>query len=314
MPLALNIGQYASKMLQASMSTSIHASPLAKISFLYFLQLLVNKFSAGTQRASPESPTTFEVLLSILHAASERTSEEVENIYRTLSYYTSASLLAFHREPTEKLLGRMIEGIAIPEHGLKIAQSFRILIGPSPVLTKKHFCNVRPLHQSFLFSRGVLELIGLWRETQDTEVKGNYLVALAGILGYIDTTHLVDNVSSIFPAILEGTNSTDSWSQESFIKVIHTLIPLCSDTIEEHLDSVIARMTGRIHGDKNASVRCRAMALEVLTLLVKHVDAGKLVSRKFKVVGEIDVALDDMRREVRHKAEVCKMVWFNLKG
>lgn len=124
----------------------------------------------------------------------------------------------------------------------------------------------------------------------------------------------MDNVAAVFPAVLEGTNSQDSWTQEAFIRVIFALVPLSPTTIEEHLDSVIARMTDRIHGDNNASVRCRAMALEVLTLLVKHVDAGKLVQRKFKVVGEIDVALGDSRREVRHKAEVCKMVWFNLKG
>lgn len=314
MPLGLNVGEYAATMLQASISTSVHASPLAKTSILYFLQLLVNKFAAGTKRVTPEAPSTFELLLEILDTASPRTPEETENIYRTLAYYTSASLLAFQREPTEKLLGKMIEGIAIPEHSLKIAQSFRILLAPSLVLNKQHFCNIRPLHQSFLFSKGALELISLWRSTENPAIKGNYLVALAGILGYIDTSHLVDNVEAIFPAVLEGTNSADSWSQEAFIKVIYTLVPLSSATIEEHLDSVISRMAGRIHGDKNASVRCRAMALEVLTLLVKHVEPGKLAARKFRVVGEIDVALGDGRREVRHKAEVCKMVWFNLKG
>ncbi|CAG8953775.1 hypothetical protein HYFRA_00006666 [Hymenoscyphus fraxineus] len=331
-------------MIEASISTTVEASELARISFLYNMQLLVNKYHAGSHSALDYGhPTLGDWMLSIVQKAQSGTPMQIDNVYRTLAYYTAASLAAYQSGGSEakQFLTQMIEGIAIPGHSLKISQSLRILLAPSPILTKKNFCTIRPLRQGLLFNHAAKELIDLWRSTEDQDIKGNYLVALAGILAFLDPAMLVDNVEMLFPAILEGTNcGHDEWTQETFIQLVFTLVPLATGVIEEHLDSVISRMTDRIKvsggtaggiatgasaaetesvvnevaNTVGASVKGRAMALEVLTLLVSHVDAGKLGVRKFRVVGEVDGALSDSRRVVRHKAEVCKMVWFNLKG
>jgi len=128
---------------------------------------------------------------------------------------------------------------------------------------------------------------------------------------------LKDSVDSLLPVILEGTNvQNDDWAKHAFIQAILTLLPLCPDLFENHLDSLINRMTDRTHNTldspSDSSVRCRAAALDVLALLVQHVSPAMLVRRKFKLMSELDVALDDCSSTVRSRADKCKMAWFNL--
>ena len=102
----------------------------------------------------------------------------------------------------------------------------------------------------------------------------------------------------------------------TYINLIKGLIVACPDVVSEYVDSVINRMTDRTHNTydspSDASVKCRAAALEVLALLVESVENRKLLPRKAKVLVELDTALDDCSRTVRTAAERTKMHWFNL--
>ncbi|EPE31594.1 ARM repeat-containing protein [Glarea lozoyensis ATCC 20868] len=319
LPLGIHVGDVAAAMIKGSISRNekFSQSRLAKVSMLSLLQLLVNKFGAASQHPSTGDISVLQIMLDLVDGQASGKinyiSEEVENIYRTLAYFSAASLAAYSAESATQLVERMLSGVTLPNYGQKVAQSFRLLLAPSPILNKQHFCTIRPLRKGRLFDMAGKRLIEMWRSESSPETKANCLVALAGIVAYIDASTLVENIDLVFPAFLEGTNIvSDEWAKATFIQTIHTLVPLAPKTIVSHLDSIINRMTLRTRYPKDNSPKCRVMALEVLRALVAHVDKGKLIARKFLLIAEVDVALNDPSREVRSKAAACKIAWFNL--
>jgi DNA repair/transcription protein MET18/MMS19 len=306
-------------MIKGSISRSevFSQSKLAKVSMLSQLQLLVNKFGAATQKPTGSEHSVLQIMLDLVdgqaNGSTNYSGEEVESFYRTLAYFSAASLAAYSADSATQLITRMLSGVTLETHGRKIAQSFRLLLAPSPTLNKSHFCTIRPLRKGLLFSLAGKILIETWRSTSSPPNKTNCLIALAGIIVYMDPSTLVENIELLFPALLEGTNiPSDEQAKATYISTIHVLIPLAPKTIISHLDSVINRMTLRTRYPKENSPKCRLMALEVLRALVAHVDKGKLIERKFLLIKEVDVALGDTSREVRAKAAACKIAWFNL--
>jgi DNA repair/transcription protein MET18/MMS19 len=288
-------------------------SPLARASMLYSLQLLVNKFGAATE-------PLLQIVTQLVESVSSKSSvEEVDHIYQTLSYFAAASLAGLEKS-TKSLIKLMLDSITNPTHGRKVAQSFRILLAPSEILTKENFCVIRPLRKGRLWTLTVSDIITMFRSKADNQtIKENCLIALASVLGYMELALLQEHVDQIFPLLLEATNvKDDDETKAACIKIILDLIPVpsCQPVVESHLDSIIARMTDRTHNtyDSPSDVRIpvRALALDVLGALAKHINPALLKSRKNKLMTELDFALDDCSREVRNRAGMCKMAWFNL--
>lgn len=303
-------------MLLNALSTENNASMLARTSMLWFLQLLVNKFGALEEPLENESRTLVEVMVDLVEGSSSKSEEEVDSIYRTLAYFTAATVAA-HKPQSSILLDLMIKGISNTRNGRKVAQSFRVLLAPAELMNEQNFCFVRRLRKQRVFTIAVTPLVELWRASETKEAKEKALLALAGLLAYMEPTTLKDSVESLLPLVLEGTNvQNDDWAKHAFIQTILTLLPLCPEVMESHLDSLIKRMTDRTHNTldspSDSSVRCRAAALDVLALLVQHISPAVLTRRKSKLMFELDVALSDCSSTVRSRADKCKMAWFNL--
>lgn len=304
--------------MQNVVSMNNPCSKLARLSMLWFFQLLVNKFGAAKEVLTNEPRSLLGIMLDFVNSSTSKTEEQAIRIFQLLAYFTAATLASF--DPTMKpLVQSMINGVSNDKYGRKVAQSFRILLGPSEILNKENFCTIRSLRNSRLFAMSVEPLVSLWASSVTSDIKENCLIALAGILYYVDLQFLVENeeTTSILPLILEGTNvQNDEWAKAAFIKTIRDLIPLIPLRIEEHLDSVINRMTDRTHNTldspSDGSVRCRGFALEVLAALTKHVNETALLKRKFSLMSELDIAVDDPSRDVRARAVETKMAWFNV--
>jgi DNA repair/transcription protein MET18/MMS19 len=184
-------------------------------------------------------------------------------------------------------------------------------------MNESNFCVIRKLHKQRLYGLTVDHLISQWRNSRNKEQKENYLIALAGIFAYMEPNILEDQAAETFPLVLEGTNvQNDDFTMFTYINLVKALVVACPYVVSDHIDSVINRMTDRTHNTydspSDASVKCRAAALEVLALLVGFVERQKLLPRKAKVIVELDIALDDCSRTVRAAAERTKMHWFNL--
>jgi DNA repair/transcription protein MET18/MMS19 len=321
--LKIDVGNAALAMIKNATSTQNECSLYARVSMMYFLQLLVNKFGAAEEKIGGRS--LVEIMVDLIHSCDSNPNElEVERYYQTLSYFTAAAL-ACRDKSDQTLISLMVQGIKDPKAGRKVARSFRILLGPSKVMCKENFCLLRPIRQGRLFQFAVEEIIKLWRaysfelqgDPNAKDIKTNCLIALTGCLAYMDTKVYLSHVNEVFPLILEGTNvQNDDFTKLACITIIRTLVPVCPGVIESHLDSVINRMTNRTHNTyyspSDANVASRAAALEVLALLPRHIDKVAMLKRKNKVISELDTALADVSMEVRIQAQKCKMWYFNL--
>lgn len=312
-----DIAGTASAMLSNSIASNPNYSSLTKHSVLNFLWLLVNKFGAAKLKIRGDDKTLTDKMREAIDVATSNQAKGASKAYQTLAYFAAASLAALDPS-TSSLIRLMIDSLSNPKYGRKVAQAFRLLLGPSEILNRENFCYLRPLRKGRLYELGVKPLIDIWRSGQDPVVKENALVAVVGIIAFLEPAMLADNAKDILPVLLEGTNvQEDNFAKESCTKAILSIIPLAPQVIEEHLNSVMDRMTDRIRNTydspSDSSVQCRSMALEVLYKVTEYVSPNLLLKKKPALDRELDSALEDVSFEVRHKAVDCKMAWFNLK-
>ena len=292
------------------LSNNAQASRFSRHSNLNLLQLLINKFGAarGTDLA--------EYMISKTEQSVTADSIQAANTYQVLVYFAAASLASLDPS-TAVLVQCLLDGLKHPQLGRKIAQSFRLLLAPSNIISKENSCIVRPLRKGRLYQLAVIPLTTSWRTSEDFAVKQNALIALTGVLAFLEPSMLADNAKELIPVLLEGTNiQGDQFAKNACIKSILELIPLAPKLISEHIAAVIERMTDRTRytygSPSDSNVNGRAMALEVLMKLTDIVDKSILLKRKAGLMNELNYALEDTSYEVRSKAEKCKMAWFNL--
>ena len=310
-------GDVATAMIQNSLHMPKDTSRECLQSTHEMLQLLVNKFGA-TKEILEDGTKLFELMKRLVEDSTSASAGQAVKVYQTLAYFTGASLSAFDHT-LEPLIGLMIEGIKNPIVGRKVAQSFRILLAPSPVLTKENFCSVRLLRNSKCFAVAANPLIALWQAASDKTLKEKYLIAISGILVFMTPTQLDEGIeaSRLLPIILEGVTVQDEqFTKTAFMKTLFQLAPRHPKVIEEHLDSVLGRVLDRLrntyHNPSDSSAECRVLAVEVLILLVKTVKPALLTQRANKINSELDATKDDAAWEVRKKAGDCAMELFNL--
>lgn len=301
-------------MLFNSISVQNNCSRQARISMLQMMQLLINKFGADKELFE-DGKALHDIMLDLVKEASTMRDSEAYQIYQALAYFASAALAAY--EPcSTSLIEAMVRGISEPKRGRKIAQSFAILLSPSNTMNEKNFCILRPLRFGRLYSLTVDQLITLWRSSEDSHIKNNHLIALIGLLRYMPAKILQSNAAQILPVTLAGTNVPDKATKDASMNIMIVLMPENPKLVEEHLDSIINRMTDRTHNTydspSDATVEGRSKALDVLAMIPLLVENSVLVKRRLLLLKELDVALDDCSREVRMRADRCKMVWYNL--
>ncbi|KAF7859716.1 hypothetical protein EAF04_008795 [Stromatinia cepivora] len=310
----LTVHETAKSMLLNAISVENNCSRQARVSMLQMLQLLVNKFSADKKLFEDGKPL-HDVMLQLVKEATSKPDPEAYQIYQALAYFAAAAVAAY--EPcSTSLIDAMMQGISDPKRGRKIAQSFAILLAPSNIMNDSNFCILRPLRFGRLYSTTVNQLITLWRSNENSRIKENCLIALAGILRFMPAKILQGNAAEILPIALAGTDVPDKTTKDASMNIMIVLMPENPSLIEEHLDSIINRMTDRTHNTydspSDATVEGRSKALDVLAMLPTLVENGLLLKRKNAVLKELGIALDDCSREVRMRADRCKMIWFNL--
>jgi DNA repair/transcription protein MET18/MMS19 len=288
---------------------------------LQFLQILVNKFGAAKEplqnekRSLPQIMLDMTVLSTPNHAMSK--TVEITRIYQAMAYFAGAALAAGDSYD-HLLIDQMIKGLDDPFISRQVAQSFCILLAPSPIMSKENFCTIRKLCKQRLYNMAVERLITQWRQTQSKDQKASFLVALAGVLAHMEPAILVQHVSEIFPAILEGTAVQNDDAMFSYVSLLKGLIEACSEVALEYAPSIANRMIDRIRNSylspSDASPRCRVAALEALALMTEYLDGRTLLPLRGVVLAELAASADDCSRAVRSAAQLTKMRWANLMG
>ncbi|KAH8820313.1 Dos2-interacting transcription regulator of RNA-Pol-II-domain-containing protein [Xylogone sp. PMI_703] len=310
--LRINIGDTTASMFRNAISTTSQASVPARIAILEFMQLLINKFAATKESITNDERKLIQIVKDEVEDSQSKSEEETNNVYQTLAYFTAAAL-ARYDETTPTLIQLMLDELTSATRGRRVAQSFRILLAPSPTMNEQNHCIIRPLRIGRLFELVVPRIISIWKESNVKDVKVNCSVALAAVLSYMPESLLTSHATETMPLILEGTNvPNDDQTQMSSIEILIKFVADAPKVIEEHLDSLISRMTARTHNAVATSAACRVKAVDCLTTLPKHLRSELLLQRRPRLYNELNIALGDSSREVRFKAGVCKMAWFAL--
>ncbi len=196
-----------------------------------------------------------------------------------------------------------------------VAQTFRILLAPSDILTTQTLCTIRPARKSRCWLMIVMRLITLIKTIKFPCHKGELSDWNRGLLPYLDENQLTDSPQELIPIIIAGIDlRDDDWARAVYIKTLLTLIPTCQSLVEEHIDSVINRMTDQ--GDNRRHFRSlrslQSSGSRSLTCLVKHVRPVLLKNRSLRLISELDVAKNDPSREVRKRAEKFRLAWSKM--
>ncbi|KAK2629391.1 hypothetical protein QTJ16_000211 [Diplocarpon rosae] len=315
--LRISAGDVAATMIRNAVSPNNQSSPFSQSAMLSLLQLLVNKFGASKETLEDGS-SLLAFMKTVLDDALSLSNAQVDKAYQALAYFATASLASF--DPTMvPLISYMVSGVGDVKHGRKIARSFRILLAPSPILTAENYCMIRKLRKSRLYTLAVDPLIILLKGASTKDLRENYLIAIAGILVYMEPTYLSEgtNVEHMMRLILEGINVTDDdFTKVAYLRTLVGILPLCPALIQEHLDSVLNRVSDclRITYDapSGGSVQCRILAVQILALLILLMKPSTLIQRSTKILKELDAAKNDVSWEVRQKATQCRMQWFYM--
>src|SRR6187402_1663813 len=182
--LRIPVADVAASMIRNATSTTSSASKSAHMGMLWMLQLLVNKFGASKESLA-DGTKLLDIMKEVVETSTTMNGAHVARVYQVVAYFAAASVASFD-ETMGPLVTFMIEGLSHIIHGQKVAQSFRILLQPSPFLTKENFCTIRLLRKPRLFTMTIEPLIGLWQTATNSNIKENYLVAIAGILAFVD--------------------------------------------------------------------------------------------------------------------------------
>ncbi|RDW60226.1 hypothetical protein BP5796_11832 [Coleophoma crateriformis] len=314
----LNITQAAAYMVRNAISKSNGASIDARMSFIYTLQLLVNKF--GVLKIPTDSESSLvEVLRKHVQDAATYGDADAFRVYQTLAYVASAALLAF--DPSHSMLiEMMIQNLQLPSRSIKVAQSFKILLAPSEVIAEKNACFVRPLAKGRLYALVIPYLITEYSKKENAVFRQSYLIALAAVLSYMPLQLIKADAPRLLPLLLAGTDvnnaGDDDQTKMDCITVLNNLIPEVPEVVEEHVDSIINRMVERVHNTmaepSDASPPCRKMALECIRLLAVHSRPVVALKRKPRIMRELEVASNDVSRTVRAAADRARIFWFNV--
>lgn len=299
-----------------AISNSSGASIGARMSFIYTLQLLINKF--GVLKLPTDSGCGLvEILHKHVQDAATYGDADAFRVYQTLAYVASAALLAF--DPAHStLIEMMIQNLQISSRSTKIAQSFRILLAPSEVVAEKNACFIRPLAKGRLYALVVPHLITEYPKEENAGFRESYLIALAGILSYMPLQLIKADAARLLPLLLAGTDvnnaGDDDQTKMDCIAVLNNLIPEVPKVVEEHVDSIINRMVERTHNTmaepSDASPACRKMALECIRLLATHLPPVVAMKRKPRIMRELEIASNDVSRTVRSAADRARIFWF----
>lgn len=299
---------------------NLDCSPLASQSMLWYIQLLVNKFDVAGNGDEEEAP--FGILGRYLAEARSVTAavampaDRRERVLQVLAHFTAAALAALDLKTVQECFRLLTECLEDPApFGLMAARLFRIMLAPSEILTRENFCKIRSMAPGWVLKNIVSSLRTHWKEAKDPVIKANYLIALAGLLKYMNTKdYIADQGEELLPAILEGTNiQNDAPSKLFYLEAIDKFIEHNREAVEQHLHTVIrglrSRLLNTLDDPSDSPVKCRMAAVNVLRTLTTTYGKSRLMRFRGAIESEIIMACEDCSPGVRKKGQETSTFW-----
>jgi DNA repair/transcription protein MET18/MMS19 len=281
------------------------------------IALLFNKWTVpsvrGTDSVVEAQPQ--ELILDILKTLDSKTDVQATNILRMSIIFAMAANLKGARG-TPELLSVLVKLLSNKKHGSQLARDFNIIVAPSDLLNKENFAVMRGPYKQRPYAICVPQILDLFKACTDSDIKSNYLVAIAGILKYTPTEVVLPEIESLVPILLQSMEAFGSGVKAASIEVLRAAIVESPSSVEGYLRSIIKRLYARIHNTldqpSDTPSTVRVIALKCLGEIPGHVKIATALRYKAEVLRELEYALNDIKRSVREEAVRCRFAWFSL--
>lgn len=237
------------------------------------------------------------------------------------------------------LLDHLVGLLSHTSCGAAAAREFSVLVAPHELFKTDNFVVVRQLYKQRLFAYCVPTLAKDFRSASTTrlsaaasgggvgaesdkwsDIKANYLVALAGILRHTPTEVILPHLQTLLPLLLQSIDLPQPNVKFATLQVLTVTLTESPTSLEEHVSGLIKRLmqcaTAGREGHATASnpPRVRISALACLrhfpTAFSKR--HGLLLPHRPAVIRDLVAVLDDPKRDVRKEAVDCRAAWLRL--
>ncbi|KAI9846526.1 MAG: hypothetical protein M1837_003947 [Sclerophora amabilis] len=241
----------------------------------------------------------------------EPSNERAQNSLRVLLWLTKALLLRADKFSIT-LLDHLLALLAHPTYGVVTARGFAILLAPDDLLSKPNFAIIRLLYKQRFFSYCIPKLSSEFRNA-DASTKPNYLIALAGILKWVPSEIVMQQLDMLLPLLLQSVDLPEANVKAATIDTLMVTVRENPKAVEGHVSSLIARLLDNSSGkDGSAPPRVRLAALQCLQIFPTAFRHEVLLPYKKQVNRKLIEVLDDPKRHVRKEGVDCRAAWFRM--
>lgn len=266
--------------------------------------LLMNKFMSSTE-ISAATTTLYKLIAGIAE-----TTTPMENAVRAVYWMSKALIL--RTVQIDEVLSRLLNLLTSSTSGASSARGFGLLLAPDEILSKDNGATIRLLAKQKVFNICTPRIAQGFRATDSATVKANYLIALSGILKYMPTEVIMQEVDKLLPLLLQSIDLEDSDVKAATIQTL-TVISLESPAaVETHVGSLVSRL---LKASSNLAVNGASVRLNALVCLrgfPGRVKDTTLLPHRNNVIRSLMAVLDDPKRNVRKEAVECRAAWFNM--
>ena len=257
---------------------------------------------------SNEVHHAIEITRNLIVSLSEATAVS-ENAMRIVFWISRAVVLRL--SSIEDVLNRLLGLLSKSGCGSLSACGFGLLLSPDPILSKENGASIRLLAKQKVFNICIPAIAANFRNS-NTSMRPNYLIALSGILKYLPTEVVMQEIDTLLPLLLQSLDLDDSDVKVATIQSLTVIGQEDPKAVEEHINSLVTRLLDAVSNPKANLPGVRLNALRCLRILPGRVKDSNLLRHKNAVTSGLTVVLDDPKRNVRKEAVECRASWLNM--
>jgi DNA repair/transcription protein MET18/MMS19 len=275
-----------------------------RIAILQQISLICNKFIPTAAMK--------ETLDPLLHEPQNLLSPRNLNPTSIRVIFAILKALVLRNAPRfSEIFAALCAALSDPANGKSVAHGFATLLQPDEILIKENHCIISPLHKQKTFAILAPDIAKGCKEV-DAALKGNYLVALAGIIRWLPYSVLEPQLQTLAPLLLQALDIQGEQDVKAgTIDTISEILRHKAEAIDEHTSSLISRLLN-CAVTKSNSPTVRAKALQCLLLVSGKVRTELVIPFRKGVVKRLIFACDDPKRGVRGEAVRCRTKWIEM--
>ena len=265
--------------------------------------LLISKFSPWSNLHHAKR------ILMNLRTSLMETAAHRDTTVRTMLWISKALILRLH--DVKDVLELLLDLTADVSHGAVVSRGLGLLLAPDEIFSKENGASIRLLAKQKVFNFCIPRIARDFRGS-DNAVKPNLLVALSGLLKYMPTQVIMQEIDILLPLLLQSLELEDADVKAATIYSLSVISRESPTAIEGHMGSMVSRLLKSSVRSAANGPTVRLNALRCLKAFPGKVKDATLLPYRNTVTRGLMTALDDPKRDVRTEAVDCRAAWLGM--